>query len=96
MGSAYLSMLGFLRAILLVLCALSILPELTHAKHARVTRHYKFNVCLLHFIAMFLRQRYAFYFAGMNLPLMIKMFSHFLLCRSKCKMSQDFAKQRAL
>ncbi|KAK7255781.1 hypothetical protein RIF29_29200 [Crotalaria pallida] len=46
MGSAFLSMPSFLSAMLLVLCTLSILPELTHARHARVTRHYKFNIKL--------------------------------------------------
>ena len=56
MGSDFLSMPGYLRAMFLVLCALLILPELTHAKHARVTRHYKFDVCLMHFIVVFLRQ----------------------------------------
>lgn len=36
-----------MRAMLLVLCAMWILPELAHAKHARTTRHYKFNVCYM-------------------------------------------------
>ncbi|KAE9618081.1 putative laccase [Lupinus albus] len=47
MGFAYFSIPSFLSVIMfLVLCALLILPELTHAKHARVTRHYKFNIKL--------------------------------------------------
>ncbi|KAI4354524.1 hypothetical protein L6164_003377 [Bauhinia variegata] len=46
MGSVFLSSLGFLRAILLLLCALWVLPEPTLAKHARLTRHYKFNIQL--------------------------------------------------
>ncbi|CAI8612665.1 unnamed protein product [Vicia faba] len=37
-------MSSFMRAMLIVLCALWILPELAHAKHARTTRHYKFNI----------------------------------------------------
>ncbi|TKY66007.1 Laccase-17 protein [Spatholobus suberectus] len=49
MGCAYLNMLEFMRAVLLMLCALMILPELTHAKHARVTRHYKFNIKMQNF-----------------------------------------------
>ncbi|KAK4270343.1 hypothetical protein QN277_023388 [Acacia crassicarpa] len=44
MGSAYLLPSSFLKAILLMLCALWILPQMTLAKHARVTRHYKFNI----------------------------------------------------
>jgi hypothetical protein len=51
MGFVYLNMSSFIRAMLIVLCALWILPELAHAKHVR-TRHYKFNVCVLHFIIM--------------------------------------------
>ncbi|KAH1199025.1 Laccase-2 [Glycine max] len=49
MGCAYLNMPGFMRAMFVVLCALMILPELTHAKHARVTRHYKFNIKMQNF-----------------------------------------------
>ncbi|XP_020206918.1 laccase-17 [Cajanus cajan] len=49
MGCAYLNMRGFMRAMFLMLCALMILPELTHAKHARVTRHYKFNIKMQNF-----------------------------------------------
>ncbi|KAJ1392821.1 Multicopper oxidase, type 1 [Sesbania bispinosa] len=33
-----------MRVILLLLCALWVLPELTLAKHARITRHYKFYI----------------------------------------------------
>ncbi|RDX73845.1 Laccase-17 [Mucuna pruriens] len=49
MGCAYPNMPGFMRAMFLMLCALMILPELTHAKHARVTRHYKFNIKMQNF-----------------------------------------------
>ncbi|PNY02705.1 laccase-17-like protein [Trifolium pratense] len=45
MGFVYLNMSSFMRAMLIVLCALWILPELAHAKHVR-TRHYKFNIKL--------------------------------------------------
>ncbi|XP_015960800.1 laccase-17 [Arachis duranensis] len=38
------SMPGFLRVMLVVLCAVFIFPNLTHAEHERVTRHYKFNI----------------------------------------------------
>ncbi|XP_014496590.1 laccase-17 [Vigna radiata var. radiata] len=49
MGSAYLTMPGFVKAMFLMLFAVMILPELTHAKHARVTRHYKFNIKMQNF-----------------------------------------------
>lgn len=54
-------MSSFMRAMLIVLCALWVLPELAHARHVRTTshakhvsttRHYKFDVCVLHFITM--------------------------------------------
>lgn len=38
---------GFMKAMFLMLFAVMTLPEITHAKHARVTRHYKFNVCAM-------------------------------------------------
>ena len=62
MGIAYLNMRGFMRAMFIMLCAMMILPELTHAKHARVTRHYKFNVCVMHFIDMFFNAERCFQF----------------------------------
>ncbi|CAL5192115.1 unnamed protein product [Lathyrus oleraceus] len=37
-------MSSFMKAMLIVLCALWILLELAHAKHVRTTRHYKFNI----------------------------------------------------
>ncbi|KAI4354523.1 hypothetical protein L6164_003376 [Bauhinia variegata] len=46
MGSGYLCLPDILRAIFFVLCALWILPELTLAKHERVTRHYTFHIKL--------------------------------------------------
>ncbi|GAU38799.1 hypothetical protein TSUD_163740 [Trifolium subterraneum] len=46
MGFVSLNMSSFMRAMLIVLCAFWILPELAHAKHVRTTRHYKFNIKL--------------------------------------------------
>lgn len=101
-------MSSFMRAMLIVLCALWILPELahakhvrttSHAKHVRTTRHYKFNVRVLHFNIMIFficDKRDAFNFCDINLHLHNVIFINILFSRSKCKMSQDFAKQRAL
>ncbi|WRX23481.1 Multicopper oxidase-like [Theobroma cacao] len=43
MGSVLLTSSAFFRALFLALCAVWLLPDLALAKHAGITRHYKFN-----------------------------------------------------
>ncbi|KAK6231398.1 hypothetical protein SCA6_001471 [Theobroma cacao] len=44
MGSVLLTSSAFFRALFLALCAVWLLPDLALAKHAGITRHYKFNI----------------------------------------------------
>ncbi|WRX24230.1 hypothetical protein QQP08_016717 [Theobroma cacao] len=44
MGSVLLTSSAFFRALFLALCAVWLLPDLALAKHAGITRHYKFNL----------------------------------------------------
>lgn len=105
MGSRLLPSSAFLRAVLFALsAALCILPGLVLARHAGITRHYKFNVSCIAFHwkhVEYLKRAKFIYIAQMYLLIFLSWLSGSCLifsifCRSNYKMWPDSAKQKAL